>query len=283
MTAGSRGHVAVAERPVRPIRTVIVDDEPLARRGLELRLAAHADIEIVAQVGDGAAAARAVADHRPDLMLLDVQMPGLDGFAALRAMPAAHVPLTVFVTAYDHYAIRAFNASAVDYLLKPVEDDRLGQALSRVRDSLAGRDAQAQRGKLVALLGELSGRPALRLEDALDAGSADELRRDEPLAIRDGQRIVRVPPSDICWIDAAGDYLCIHTARETHVLRATMRELEQRLDPRRFPRIHRSVIVNAARVTALRPHLNGEYFLTLDTGHELKLSRSYRDRLALFR
>jgi len=283
MTAGSRSHAAVATCPLRPVRTLIVDDEPLARRGLELRLAAHADIEIVAQVGDGAAAARAVADHRPDLMFLDVQMPGLDGFAALRAMPAAQVPLTIFVTAYDHYAIRAFNASAVDYLLKPVEDDRLGQALSRVRDSLAGRDAQAHRGKLLALLGELSGQPALRLEDALGASNAGELRRDDPLAIRDGQRIVRVPPSDICWIDAAGDYLCIHTERETHVLRATMRELEQRLDPRRFPRIHRSVIVNAARVTALRPHLNGEYFLTLDTGHELKLSRSYRDRLALFR
>ena len=278
----SRSSPAVS-RPARRIRTLIVDDEPLARRGLELRLAAHADIEIVAQVGDGAAAARAVAQHAPDLMLLDVQMPGLDGFAALRAIPAAQVPLVVFVTAHDHYAVRAFHACAMDYLLKPVEQDRLDHALSRVREALAGRDAMVHRARLLALLGEVSGQPALRLEDALDAPSADQLRGDAPLAIRDGQRVVRLPPAEICWIDAAGDYLCIHTERDTHILRATMRELEQRLDPRRFPRIHRSIIVNAARVTSLRPHLNGEYFLTLDTGQELKLSRSYRDRLPLFR
>jgi two-component system LytT family response regulator len=270
-------------RVARRIRTLIVDDEPLARRGLELRLAAHTDIEIVAQVGDGAAAARAVMQHAPDLMLLDVQMPGLDGFAALRAIPAVQLPLVVFVTAHDHYAVRAFHACAMDYLLKPVEQERLDHALFRVREALAGRDAMAHRGRLLALLGEVSGQPALRLEDALDASSADQLRGDAPLAIRDGQRIVRLPPAEICWIDAAGDYLCIHTERDTHILRATMRELEQRLDPRRFPRIHRSIIVNASRVTSLRPHLNGEYFLTLDTGQELKLSRSYRDRLALFR
>jgi two-component system, LytTR family, response regulator len=282
LSGGGGAAGAVAARPVRRIRTLIVDDEPLARRGLELRLGAHVDVEVVAHAGDGAAAARAVAAHAPDLMLLDVQMPGLDGFAALRAIPAAQAPLTVFVTAYDHYAIRAFNACAVDYLLKPVEDDRLSQALSRVRDALAGRDAQAHRARLLALLGELSGGP-LRLEDALGAATAGDLRGDTPLVIRDGQRLVRLAPSEIAWIDAAGDYLCIHTDRETHVMRATMRELEQRLDPRRFPRIHRSVIVNAARVSALRPHLNGEYFLTLDTGQELKLSRSYRDRLPLFR
>jgi two-component system LytT family response regulator len=283
MTTSTSLSGSVPGAPGRRIRTLIVDDEPLARRGLELRLAGHTDIEIVAQVGDGAAAARAVVVHAPALMLLDVQMPGLDGFAALRAIPAPHMPLTVFVTAHDHYAVRAFNACAVDYLLKPVEPDRLHQALNRVREALAGRDAVAHRARLLTLLGELSGRPALRLDDALDARGAGDLRGDAPLAIRDGQRIVRVPPGDICWIDAAGDYLCIHTERETHVLRATMRELEQRLDPRRFPRIHRSIIVNAARVTSLRPHLNGEYFLTLDSGQELKLSRSYRDRLALFR
>lgn len=281
MTSGSAARSPL-ERPVRRIRTLIVDDEPLARRGLELRLAGRADVEIVAQVGDGAAAARAVTTHAPELMFLDVQMPGLDGFAALRAIPAPAMPLTVFVTAHDRYAIQAFTACAVDYLLKPVADDRLDLALARVREALAGRDAQAHRARLLELLGEVSGRPALRLDEALEAHAGD-LRGDAPLAIRDGQRIVRVLPAEICWIDAAGDYVCIHTDRETHVLRASMRELEQRLDPRRFPRIHRSVIVNAARVTALRPHLNGEYFLTLDSGQELKLSRSYRDRLALFR
>ena len=287
MTTGLAGAMPIKpgslDPGVRRIRTLIVDDEPLARRGLELRLAGHADLEIVAQVGDGAAAARAVAEHAPALMFLDVQMPGLDGFAALRAIPAPLRPLTVFVTAHDHYAIRAFQACAIDYLLKPVDDDRLVQALARARDVLAGREAVAHRAKLLALLGVVSGHPALRLDEALEARAAGDLRGVPPLAIRDGQRIVRVVPSEIRWVDAAGDYMCIHTDGDTHVLRATMRELEQRLDPRRFPRIHRSVIVNAARVTALRPHLNGEYFLTLDCGHELKLSRSYRDRLPLFR
>jgi len=216
-------------------------------------------------------------------MFLDVQMPGLDGFAALRAIPAALMPLTVFVTAHDRYAIRAFEACAVDYLLKPVEDGRLRHALARVRQALAGREAQAHRARLLELLAQLSGRPALRLEEALDARDAADLRGDAPLAIRDGNRIVRLMPGDIRWVDAAGDYVCIHAGGETHVLRATMRELERRLDPRRFPRIHRSVLVNAARVTELRPHTNGEYFLTLDCGQELKLSRSYRDRIALFR
>ena len=265
---------------MRRIRTVIVDDEPLARRGLELRLAAHADIDIVAQVGDGFAATRAVAEHGPELLLLDVQMPGLDGFTALQAIPAAQLPLTVFVTAYDHYAIRAFEACAVDYLLKPVEDARLRQALARVREVLAGRDAQEHRSRLLQLLGEVSGRPDLCLDQALDG---DGELGDQRLAIRDGQRIVRVLPAEIRWVDAAGDYVCIHADRDTYVLRATMRDLEGRLDPRRFPRIHRSTIVNAERVTALRPHLNGEYFLTLDCGQELKLSRTYRDRLPLFR
>ncbi len=265
------------------IRTLIVDDEPLARRGLELRLAGHVDIEIVGQCADGAAALEALARLQPDLMFLDVQMPGVDGFATLRAIPAAQMPLVVFVTAFDHYAIRAFESSAVDYLLKPVEDSRLHQALYRVREALERRDAQQHCAKLLNLLGELSGRPALTLEEALDADTAETLRREDRLAIRDGGRIVRVEIKSIRWVDAAGDYMCIHTDGETFVLRATMRDLERQLDPQRFPRIHRSTIVNASRVREMRAHTNGEYFLTLDCGHELKLSRSYRDRLALLK
>ena len=268
----------------RTIRTLIADDEPLARRGLELRLAGERDIRIVAQAGDGEATVRAVSEHAPDLLLLDVQMPGLDGFATLRAIPAQQMPLVVFVTAYDHYAINAFEANAVDYLLKPVDDSRLHQALFRVREALDRRDASEHRAKLLGLLGALSGRPALTLDEALEADGAHDLRdADAPLAIRDGARTVRLPRQSIRWVDAAGDYLCIHTDAETYVLRATLGQLEKRLDSTRFPRIHRSVLVNAARVKSLRPHLNGEYFLMLDCGQELKLSRSYRDRLALFK
>ena len=265
------------------MRALIVDDEPLARRGLQLRLREVEDVEIIGECGDGAAALAAIAELQPDLVFLDVQMPGLDGFATLRALPAAQMPLIVFVTAFDHYAIRAFEASAVDYLLKPVDDSRLHQALFRVREALALREADGHRARLLSLLGEVSGKPALSLKEALSAESAAQLRRENRLAIRDGGRTVRVDIASIRWIDAAGDYMCIHTDAETYVLRATMRELEAQLDPQRFPRVHRSTIVNAERVVELRPHSNGESVLRLDCGQQIKLSRSYRDKLALLR
>jgi two-component system LytT family response regulator len=266
-------------RPSR-IRTLIVDDEPLARRGLELRLAAHADVEIVGQCGDGAAAIAAVHTLRPDLVFLDVQMPGVDGFSALRHIPAQEMPLVIFVTAYDHYAIRAFESSAVDYLLKPVEDSRLHQALARTRQVRAQRDASGHCAHLLGLLGQLSGRP-LDLDEALQPDCLAQLRRDDQLAVRDGGRTVKLDLAAIRWIDAAGDYMCIHTDSDTLILRATMHDLERQLDPQRFPRIHRSTIVNVRRVVELRPHSNGESFVRLDCGQELKLSRSYRDRLPL--
>lgn len=267
----------------RPLRVLIVDDEPLARRGLELRLRQVDDVEIVGQCGDGASAMRAVSELGPDLMLLDVQMPGLDGFATLRAIPATQMPIVVFVTAFDHHAITAFEANAVDYLLKPVDESRLHQALFRVREELARRESSRHCAQLLKLLGDLSGRPELTLEEALDAGGPRRLGRGDRLSIRDGQRTVRVDLATLRWVDAAGDYMCIHTDAGTLVLRATMRELEERLDPRQFPRVHRSTLVNAARVVALRPHTNGEQFLALDCGHELKLSRSYRDRLGILK
>jgi two-component system LytT family response regulator len=214
-------------------------------------------------------------------MFLDVQMPGVDGFELLKAVPAAQMPVTVFVTAYDQYALKAFEANALDYLLKPVEDARLDVALDRVRQEIANRDADEHRSRLLRLLGTMSGRPDLTLDEALADAVQNGRPTDDRLAIKDAGRILRVPLDDILWIDAAGDYMCVHTGVDTHVLRATMRELEGRLDPRRFQRIHRSTIVNVARVRELRSHLNGEYFLILDSGQQLKLSRSYKDKVRL--
>jgi two-component system LytT family response regulator len=268
------------------LRTLIVDDEPLARRGLEIRLGEHPDVEIVGQYGDGASAIAGLREHAPDLMFLDVQMPGIDGFETLRSIPAAQMPLVVFVTAYDHYAIRAFEASAVDYLLKPVDESRLEQALAKVRQARQQRDASGHCAHLLGLLGELSGRAPLDLDQALRPDAIEQLRRDEKIAVRDGGRTVRVDLASIRWIDAAGDYMCIHVddaspTGGTLILRATMRDLEKQLDPQRFPRIHRSTIVNARRVVEMRHHTNGEGFLRLDCGQELKLSRSHRDKWAM--
>jgi two-component system LytT family response regulator len=261
------------------IRTLIVDDEPLARRGLELRLQHHADIEIVGEAANGREAFKAISALKPDLMFLDVQMPGVDGFQLLRAVPATLMPLTVFVTAFDQYALAAFAASALDYLLKPVEDARLDQSLVRAREQLARRAASDQCEQLLKLIATLPNAPSLTLAEPGPIEPARQVR--DKLAIKDGQRIVRVDIDAIQWIDAAGDYMCIHAGNDTHVLRATMRDLEHRLDPVRFQRVHRSTIVNLSRVKEMRPHLNGEYFLVLDSGHELKLSRSYKDKVQL--
>ena len=266
------------------IRTLIVDDEPLARRGLQLRLSDAPDIELIGQASHGAEAIRQVAALRPDLMFLDVQMPELDGFQTLQAIPAEQRPLVVFVTAFDQHAVHAFEACALDYLLKPVDSQRLQQTLERVREAVADRESGEHRERLLQLLRQVSGRAELSLDDAIDpVRAADRLRGRDMLAIRDGHKTLRVPIASIRYIEAAGDYMCVHTDSETHVLRATLRELETQLDPARFQRVHRSTIVNLDRVKSLRSHINGEYFLALDSGQEVKLSRSYRDKVDLLR
>lgn len=258
------------------IRAIIVDDEPLARRGLELRLRDATDFEIVAQCANGREALDALARLQPDLMFLDIQMPGLSGFDVLKQVPQESLPMIVFVTAFDRFAIEAFEAHALDYLLKPVDEERLARALDRVRGQWQQRQAVAQREQLMAMLADLTGKGELELD------AAAPLRRYATmLPIRVGRETIRLDVSSIDWIDAAGDYMCVHAAGQTHVLRATMKELEQMLDPELFQRVHRSTIVNLARVHSLRPHLNGECFLRLESGQELKLSRSFRDKVEL--
>lgn len=263
------------------IPTLIVDDEPLARRGIALRLARHPDIDIIAEAANGREALAAINQHLPVVMFLDVQMPGIDGFQLLRSLPVTQLPLTVFVTAYDEYATQAFEANALDYLLKPIDDARLDSALERARGSLQSRNAEENCARLLSLLGNVSGRPDLTLDEALRDTDGLGTQPEDRFVIKDSGRTLRVPPQNILWIDAAGDYMCVHTETDTHVLRATMHELEGRLDPRIFQRIHRSTIVNVAHVRELRTHLNGEYFLILDSGQQLKLSRSYKDKVKL--
>jgi len=265
------------------IRTIIVDDEALSRRGLEIRLLATPDFEIVSQCANGREALAAISTHQPDLVFLDIQMPGMSGFDLIAHLPAESLPLVVFVTAYDQYAIRAFDARAVDYLLKPVDDARFNSALDRVRDRIRARSAADQRDQLFNLIAEITGSGELVMEELLARGAkALEPKHAEILPIRQGREIVRVAIAGIEWIDAAGDYMCIHAGGNTHILRGTMKDLEDYLDPKLFQRVHRSTIVNLRRVKSLRAHMNGEYFLTLDGGHELKLSRTYRDKVEFF-
>lgn len=263
------------------IRTIIVDDEPLARRGLELRLAGVADIEVVQQCANGREALAAIAGLAPDLMFLDIQMPGLTGFDVLAQVPQESMPMVVFATAFDRFAIEAFEAHALDYLLKPVDETRLERALDRVRAQWQQRQAMAQREQLMALLADLTGKGEIEPEALAAVVGRPARRYATVLPIRVGRETVRLDVATIDWIDAAGDYMCLHADGQTHVLRATMKELEDMLDPDVFQRVHRSTIVNLARVRSLRPHLNGECFLKLLSGQELKLSRSFRNKVEM--
>ncbi len=268
---------------MRALRTVIVDDEALSRRGIELRLKQTSGFEVVGQYGNGREAIRGIDDLRPDLLFLDIQMPGLSGFDVLAGMQQDPAPMVIFVTAYDQHAVRAFESRAMDYLLKPIDDQRFQSALARAREQADKRDAARQRDRLFGLIAEITGSEALVLDEVLQHGQeAIGSQRPKVLPIRQGRETERLPVSAIDWIDAAGDYMCVHAEGRTHILRGTMKELEELLDPRTFQRVHRSAIVNLHQVKSLRAHMNGEYFLTLKGGHELKLSRTYRDKVEYF-
>lgn len=265
------------------IKVIVVDDEPLALRGLKLRLADFPEIEVIGEAANGREAVKQIKSLQPDLVFLDIQMPGLDGFGVVRALIGAPAPLFVFVTAYDKYAIDAFEANALDYLVKPVEEERLKDALHRAREAMKSRAAASRESRLVELLASLSDDDRDRIKELInDPSWADKERYSDRLSFKDGTKVVMLNADDIEWIDAAGDYMCIHAGGKTHIIRETMKTLQQRLDPTRFQRIHRSAIVNVKKVKELHPHSNGEYFLILENGAELKLSRSYKDVVARF-
>jgi two-component system LytT family response regulator len=266
-----------------PLKTIIVDDESLARRGLKHRLKDVGDVAIIAEAANGREALKLIREHHPDLVFLDIQMPGMDGFDVLRALTPGDMPAIVFVTAFDDYAIKAFEAHALDYLLKPIEDSRLAEALDRVREHRERKHALEHRKSLLELVSQITGQPVRSMRE-LTARGVDKLKKKESprLAIRDGGRTTWVKQEDIEWIDAAGDYMCVHSGGETHIMRMTMKKLEKELDPAILQRVHRSTIVNVNRVREMQAHINGEYYLTLNSGHTIKLSRSYKDKLRHF-
>ncbi|MEZ5893597.1 MAG: LytTR family DNA-binding domain-containing protein [Parvularculaceae bacterium] len=265
------------------IRAILVDDEPLALRGLKLRLQQFPEVDIIAECANGREAVKEIKAHTPDLVFLDIQMPGLDGFGVVRAMIGAPAPLFVFVTAYDKYAIEAFEANALDYIVKPVEEERLADAIHRAREALKSKAATSRESKLIEMLASLSDDDRDRIKELIaDPSWTEKDRYSERLSFKDGTKVVVLGADEIEWIDAAGDYMCIHAGGKTHIIRETMKALQSRLDPARFQRVHRSAIVNVKRVKELHPHSNGEYFLVLDSGSEIKLSRSYKEVVARF-
>ena len=267
----------------RRIRALIVDDEPLSRRGLLIRLQDTPDMEVVGEAAGGRAALEAIRRHQPDVVFLDIEMPGMSGLDVVSQLPTETMPLVVFVTAFDRYAIKAFEARAVDYLLKPVDEERLAGTLEHIRELLGQRQAGDQRDRLVQLMADLRGSGEWPIEVAdLRPGEAHPAGIASVLTVRQGREIVRVPLETIDWIDAAGDYMCVHAAGQTYILRGTMKSLEDALDPAIFQRVHRSTIVNLGRVERMRPHINGEFFLILGGGHEIKMSRTFRDKVEHF-
>lgn len=269
---------------MQTIRTILVDDEPLALEGLQVRLKAFEDVDIIASCPNGRKAIEAIRKQKPDLVLLDIQMPGFDGFDVIRALVGDHMPLVIFVTAHDQYALKAFEAHALDYLLKPVDDAKLKAAIHRVRKVMYQRRIIAQNAKLVKLIETMEDPPKVILSAILE--KPESVKRpalyDRHLNIKDRGRITRVEVDGIDFIDAAGDYMCIHTREKTHILRATMKEMEKRLDPKMFQRVHRSAIVNLECIKELVSHANGEYFLFLEGGGQVKVSRSYKNVIGRF-
>jgi two-component system, LytTR family, response regulator len=247
------------------LRVVVADDEPMGRQRLVRLLQAEPDTDVVAACADGEEAVEAIREHAPELVLLDIQMPRLDGFEVMAALGQAHQPAVIFVTAHDQYALRAFEIHAFDYLLKPVDQDRLreamGWALSAARRGPQGSSTR----RVLALLEELNAR--------------DRARGRDRVVVRTPERAIFLRTDTIDWIEAAGKFVHLHVGRTAHALRESMAELEQELDPARFLRISRSVIVNLNRIQEVQPWFQGDYVLILTDGTRLTSTRGYRENM----
>jgi two-component system LytT family response regulator len=246
------------------LRVVVADDEPLGRQRLVRLLQSEPDTDVVAACADGEEAVEAIREHAPDIVLLDIQMPQLDGFEVVAALGDAHQPAVIFVTAHDQYALRAFEVHAFDYLLKPVDQDRLREAMARAVPGGRNPPGGTTR-RILTLLEELNAR--------------DRVRGRDRLVVRTPERAFFLRCETIDWIEAAGKFVHLHVSRAVHALRESMAELEQELDPARFLRISRSVIVNIDRIQEIQPWFQGDYVLILTDGTRLTSTRGYRDNM----
>ncbi|MBL9104915.1 MAG: response regulator transcription factor [Myxococcales bacterium] len=266
-----------------PIRTFIVDDEPLAREGIHLLLRTDPEIEVVGEAGAGRDAVLQIQQLRPDLVFLDVQMPEMTGFQVLAALPPAVLPAVIFVTAYDRYALQAFEVHALDYLLKPFDDERFADAVGRAKSHLQLARAWDLRQQLLSLLADVGPNAVKPPEGPLASPSPPRPAEPERLAIKDGPRVVFLRFDEIDWIEAADYYVQIHAGGKSYLHRETMMSLEKRLDAGMFVRIHRSAIVNRRRIRELRNGRQREAVVVLEGGQAIKVSRSQQAKLAALR
>jgi len=245
------------------IRTLIVDDESLARERIRDMLASDPAIEIVSECANGDEAIEAIQRLSPDLVFLDVEMPGVDGFAVLDGLPPDRIPTIIFVTAYDQYAVRAFEVYALDYLLKPFDRERFEKALARAKEHITSERSDALSERILRAIEDIKTKPV----------------HLERLVIKMNGHVFFMKAEEIDWLEAEGNYVRLHSGKESYLLRDTISALEAQLDPKRFIRVHRSAIVNVDRISELQPWFHGEYRIVLREGVQLTLSRTYREKL----
>lgn len=266
------------------LRTIVVDDEPLARQLMLSYLAELSEIEVLAECANGREAVSAVLSSEPDLMFLDIRMPGLNGFEVIKKIQPEILPMVIFCTAYERYALDAFDVHAVDYIVKPLDEQRLHLAVKRAmaryqEEVQTGGNKAFLLGAIDEITSNVEERVALSEKNKGVSLTSDSERK---ITIKDRDSIKLIKMDSIAWVDAAGDYMCVHAEGETHIMRCTMTQLLKELDANIFKRVHRSTIVNLNCIEEVIPHTKGEYFLQIDNGERIKVSRNYRDTIRSF-
>jgi len=260
----------------KPLTAIIVDDEPLALEGLRLRLEKIPEIEVIAEASDGDQAIHLCQTLCPDVLFLDLRLPGLNGIEVVQALQSDVLPMVVFVSAYGEYALEAFELNAIDYVLKPANLGRLQKTVERIMQRVKPEDSSNEKFKLLRALGKTSGIAVSELENWLATDLPLPTLFNQELVIKNSDHEkVFLPINDIRWIDAAGDYMCVHTLKETHIVRITMKKLVTQLDPKIFSRIHKSTLVNVNCIKSIKPLRNSESILDLGDDVQLKVSRNY--------
>ncbi|MCW8863739.1 MAG: LytTR family DNA-binding domain-containing protein [Colwellia sp.] len=266
------------------LRTIIVDDEPLALNFLRAKLAKTPDIEIIAECKNGREAIQATMDLAPDLIFLDIQMPGIDGFGVIKKLQSDIVPMVVFTTAFEQYALDAFDVHAVDYILKPIDEERIQRAVQRALVRFESDEETFNKSRIISAIDTINERentnPAIAQSTSTAKPDAGKVERK--IVIKDRDDITLLKQTDIEWVDAAGDYVCLHAQGVTHIKRCTLKNLLEDLDPEMFKRVHRSTIVNLNYIQKVIPHTKGEFFLKLGEYDQVKVSRNYREVIKSF-